>query len=83
MKFIYRLFRDDINKNLIGAFDLIKIPINLKSGILGSKNKSRGFTESLSKSLDNNSDEEYKVLIENKRNYNPIIMEGIQIWILI
>lgn len=77
MKFIHRLFRDDINKNLIGAFDLIKLPISLKSGIMGGKGK-KNFTETFSKSLeDTNSDEEYKVLINNKRDYNPVIMEGI------
>lgn len=84
LRFIYKLFRDDINKHLIGAFDLIKLPMSLKSGLLGSKSKHKSFSESLSKSLEPNSvNQEYKVLIDNKRNYNPIIMEGIYIWILI
>ena len=33
MRFIYRLFKDDIEKISFGALDLIKLPINLKSGL--------------------------------------------------
>ena len=78
---IYMMFKNDIEKvNLIGGFGLGVVG-NLKSGIFGKGKKSNS-SGSLNED-DDKDEEEYKVLVDNKKNYNDIIMEGIYIQILL
>lgn len=53
MRFIYRLFKDDIEKISFGALDLIKIPINLKTGLFKTSGSKQGgaLTNTLSNSF--------------------------------
>lgn len=71
MRFIYRLFKDDIEKLSFGALDLIKLPINLKTGLFKSSTTKEGggLTSTMSNSQ-NEQSSDYKVMAENKRDYH-------------
>ena len=91
---IYKLFDEDINKNIIDAFKNFKAQ-NLLSNKLFSSKSDMSFTRRRSSNLSegislrngtktgSEKKEGLKVLVDSKRKYNPIIMEGIMIFTLL
>lgn len=93
---IYKIFYQDINKNFMGAFaDVInRKGTNQKIGSAGSSGGLQrsatsgsklnlGSKVKFQKTDAEEGAKQFKVLVDNKKNYNPIILEGIMLWTLL
>lgn len=94
---IYDLFYADITKNFLAVLDVLPVIPLPTVKTAGGKRKSVFFNspkknatkkninlkKKSSGTIDEDGQEKYTVLINNKKDYNPVILEGILIWILL
>lgn len=88
LKDIYDMFYSDITKNFLAVLELpMKSKRKTGAFMKSPKKKKTGakfdFRQTGADKKDEVEEEVYTVLINNKKDYNPVILEGILIWILL